>query len=218
MAVEGMLAEQLAMLRASATRYDAGDEWEAVRLATTLRVLLHDGRHAQSLLGQLGLLDSLQWLDTAIRPTDDPMVVPRTTGLTIMEVSPGALHHKPRLGAPTPLSPPFMNEFSSWWDDVVLEDSLGNEFSRSALVRTAADKEGGAHVDPDTDAAYDDLARRNSIGWVTNGGDPASNDAARASIRQIAHEVLETLKRRPVGRNDPCPCGSGKKSKHCHGR
>jgi preprotein translocase subunit SecA len=21
-----------------------------------------------------------------------------------------------------------------------------------------------------------------------------------------------------VGRNDPCPCGSGKKFKHCHGR
>ena len=23
---------------------------------------------------------------------------------------------------------------------------------------------------------------------------------------------------RKVGRNDPCPCGSGKKYKHCHGR
>jgi preprotein translocase subunit SecA len=22
----------------------------------------------------------------------------------------------------------------------------------------------------------------------------------------------------PVGRNDPCPCGSGKKYKHCHGK
>ena len=21
-----------------------------------------------------------------------------------------------------------------------------------------------------------------------------------------------------IGRNDPCPCGSGKKYKHCHGR
>ena len=33
----------------------------------------------------------------------------------------------------------------------------------------------------------------------------------------------ETTKRKPirkekVGRNDPCPCGSGKKYKHCHGR
>ncbi len=33
----------------------------------------------------------------------------------------------------------------------------------------------------------------------------------------------EETKRKPrvstkVGRNDPCPCGSGKKYKHCHGR
>ncbi len=29
----------------------------------------------------------------------------------------------------------------------------------------------------------------------------------------------EPVKRgRKVGRNDPCPCGSGKKYKHCHGR
>ncbi|MCK5388130.1 MAG: SEC-C domain-containing protein, partial [Candidatus Izimaplasma sp.] len=33
----------------------------------------------------------------------------------------------------------------------------------------------------------------------------------------------EETRRKPristkVGRNDPCPCGSGKKFKHCHGR
>ena len=36
--------------------------------------------------------------------------------------------------------------------------------------------------------------------------------------------VAEAPKKRPVrvaqkvGRNDPCPCGSGKKYKHCHGK
>ena len=37
-----------------------------------------------------------------------------------------------------------------------------------------------------------------------------------------AHEEPEEkpgLRRFPkVGRNDPCPCGSGKKYKHCHGK
>jgi hypothetical protein len=28
-------------------------------------------------------------------------------------------------------------------------------------------------------------------------------------VRKVADET--------VGRNDPCPCGSGKKYKHCHG-
>jgi preprotein translocase subunit SecA len=38
------------------------------------------------------------------------------------------------------------------------------------------------------------------------------------------HDPSENLKQEPirvepkVGRNDPCPCGSGKKYKNCHGR
>jgi len=28
----------------------------------------------------------------------------------------------------------------------------------------------------------------------------------------------EPVRRKKIGRNDPCPCGSGKKYKHCHGR
>jgi preprotein translocase subunit SecA len=30
--------------------------------------------------------------------------------------------------------------------------------------------------------------------------------------------VAEQAQGQKVGRNDPCPCGSGKKYKHCHGR
>jgi preprotein translocase subunit SecA len=43
--------------------------------------------------------------------------------------------------------------------------------------------------------------------------------------KRIAREKEETQAKRPfvreipkVGRNDPCPCGSGKKYKHCHGK
>ena len=36
--------------------------------------------------------------------------------------------------------------------------------------------------------------------------------AAMASSRSVAGAVPK------VGRNDPCPCGSGKKYKQCHGR
>nr|WP_305811744.1 SEC-C metal-binding domain-containing protein [Photobacterium leiognathi] len=28
---------------------------------------------------------------------------------------------------------------------------------------------------------------------------------------------LEPKKKRKIGRNEPCPCGSGKKYKKCHG-
>ncbi|WP_425444138.1 SEC-C metal-binding domain-containing protein [Thiomonas intermedia] len=36
-----------------------------------------------------------------------------------------------------------------------------------------------------------------------------------------ASAALATPQENPypkVGRNDPCPCGSGKKYKHCHGK
>ncbi len=45
--------------------------------------------------------------------------------------------------------------------------------------------------------------------------------AARAAAEGAGgRQVIETVKRDApkVGRNDPCPCGSGKKFKHCHGR
>ncbi|MBP5687778.1 MAG: SEC-C domain-containing protein [Muribaculaceae bacterium] len=33
-----------------------------------------------------------------------------------------------------------------------------------------------------------------------------------------AQLVADALKHKKVGRNDPCPCGSGKKYKNCHGK
>jgi len=45
------------------------------------------------------------------------------------------------------------------------------------------------------------------------------------TVFKVSIEKKEIPARRPtsvpgqkVGRNDPCPCGSGKKYKHCHGK
>ena len=46
-----------------------------------------------------------------------------------------------------------------------------------------------------------------------NGGYGADEEAAQ--VQQQAQLMREEAK---VGRNDPCPCGSGKKFKHCHGQ
>lgn len=43
------------------------------------------------------------------------------------------------------------------------------------------------------------------------GGEPS---APRKASRAAAKPVLQQGER--VGRNDPCPCGSGRKAKHCH--
>lgn len=52
--------------------------------------------------------------------------------------------------------------------------------------------------------------------------DPSKVERKRVNknIRMGAAEKQQTVKRQvpKVGRNDPCPCGSGKKYKNCHGR
>lgn len=61
------LCEQLEFLRSSSAAFDAGNEAEAKRLATTIRVLLYDAKGSQgkSLLVQLGVKDRLRYLDTS---------------------------------------------------------------------------------------------------------------------------------------------------------
>lgn len=53
----------------------------------------------------------------------------------------------------------------------------------------------------------------------TNRTEEMARKAAAAAGRR-PETVVETVKREDpkVGRNDPCPCGSGKKYKQCHGR
>ncbi|HWM43639.1 MAG TPA: preprotein translocase subunit SecA, partial [Burkholderiales bacterium] len=53
---------------------------------------------------------------------------------------------------------------------------------------------------------------------------PSSDGGVQAEPENGDVAVAEAPKKRPVrvgqkvGRNDPCPCGSGKKYKHCHGK
>jgi preprotein translocase subunit SecA len=46
--------------------------------------------------------------------------------------------------------------------------------------------------------------------------DPNQQAAAQNDTREVRREPVRAEK--TVGRNDPCPCGSGKKYKNCHGR
>ena len=49
-------------------------------------------------------------------------------------------------------------------------------------------------------------------------GENAQREAAR-NVNRPARQVTQPVKAAPkVGRNDPCPCGSGKKYKNCHGK
>ncbi|MCL4108624.1 UNVERIFIED_CONTAM: hypothetical protein GTU68_006942 [Idotea baltica] len=55
---------------------------------------------------------------------------------------------------------------------------------------------------------------------ANRGGSEGGAAAARAAAEAVSQQKQETIKREEpkVGRNDACPCGSGKKFKHCHGK
>ena len=48
--------------------------------------------------------------------------------------------------------------------------------------------------------------------------DEAQQAAAQHDTRETSQTREPVVKDKLPGRNDPCPCGSGKKFKNCHGR
>jgi len=59
-----------------------------------------------------------------------------------------------------------------------------------------------------------------AFGGATSGGESApAKGSEMVSEAMAATEKAKPVRSGPkVGRNDPCPCGSGKKFKHCHGK
>ena len=51
------------------------------------------------------------------------------------------------------------------------------------------------------------------MGYTADNLEPQQNEAASPSSKKQPIKVGKK-----VGRNDPCPCGSGKKYKLCHGK
>lgn len=207
--LEQHLAEQVSFLRVSAQAFDAGMEAEAKRLATSIRVLVHDTRTSQSLIGQLGLKESMRFTDTTIRrEVLPPGMTSWSTGtivlhsgitITQMQLGPdGGTKFAAPLDniAPEREGPPV--EFAQWWKPVILTDMQGNEFSRKSFVLALANEDGGAHVDPKLATGYAALVKANSLGRM--GAGPGQEmrpllNIALATVRQIAHELLRTLER-----------------------
>jgi len=60
--------------------------------------------------------------------------------------------------------------------------------------------------------------RRKSRRTIESGGGAAASGGAGGNGAPAEGEARPVRRHEPkVGRNDPCPCGSGKKYKKCHG-
>ena len=243
------LRDQEDFLASSVARYDAGKEHEAKRLSVSIRLLVHDTRHSRSLLSQLGVKDTLGYLDTALgeAPAGCPPLI--HSGLCTMSWTLGAEGDGPAPVSAEPVldtraelgNPP--TSFVDWWEEPVFVAADGTELTRRFFVLSVADGDGGAHVDDEArlSADYSALVVRNALGFTKGDGEGLDNSVIYASIRQVAHElvrsmegiiedpdvpsgarVLEPICRLSIrsgldpGRNESCPCGSGRKAKRCY--
>ncbi len=194
--LEKHLSEQVHFLKTSSDLVDSGSEIEFKRLATTIRILVHDTKHSHSLLGQLGMKDML-FFDTSGENSDwnkAPFF-----GLVQIRI------HIRGEGGNTDFVAPLDDRpsdcfswepFEDWWSKIVLSDpKAGYALSRKDLVLMAANWDGGAHVDGSIGVAYDTFADGQGLDFFfgdQEGMRPAA-EAHRHSVRQIAHEVLRTL-------------------------
>jgi hypothetical protein len=139
------VVEQIAALRASCASYDAGNFWEAKRIASTAYILLQDGgRNIRSLLGQLGWRDKLPYLSTADSTREGP--VPHVS-LALVRLRASQATFVPLCTDPCEWS--FFHDlpFKRWWKEPIFKSSSGKLFSRNNLVTSWRNKDGGGHYD-----------------------------------------------------------------------
>ena len=79
-----------------------------------------------------------------------------------------------------------------------------------ARIRVRSEQE-VAEAEAQERARAEAVARQMQFQHPDMGGLGADEEAADVQLQQLIASGR-------VGRNDPCPCGSGKKFKHCHGQ
>jgi preprotein translocase subunit SecA len=77
-------------------------------------------------------------------------------------------------------------------------------------IQTAAGREAGSRPARTMQSAIH--GSLGAFGGMAAGGQRPSGDRPQGDVVTVVRSYPK------VGRNDPCPCGSGKKYKHCHGR
>jgi hypothetical protein len=191
------LTEQLRFMQRSCEAFDRGAEDEAIRIATSLRIIFHKTKSSFSLVAHLGL--------------GDTKMLSTSRGYENWQ---DYLAHQIDLSSPEPIRmlPLLGHNFKElsiedWWSNepVFVQDTQG--YSRRLIVLSAANKDGGAHVDAELDRYYEVLcAGEYAIGITGNleyrgnapfpqGVTQYPKNAHLALIRQFAHETLLSVDR-----------------------
>lgn len=245
--LEQHLEDIIEALELSSKAFDEGHTGESKRLAASIRVLVHDTQYSKSLLGQLDK-KNIKFYDTSLPSNEDAnLPYNGLVGMDITPRVAKYIALLDELPPETPPNWVSFDEWwekvifinktrnKTTRKDLIL--AMANK-DGGAHVDPVLDEK---YADL---SRRNSLAWR----FSNLKGDFPLGGPENASVRQIAHEILKTLDPKmphmkfkaegtvffdsnssigginiqqeipKVGRNDPCPCGSGKKYKKCHGR
>jgi hypothetical protein len=190
------LADQCELLSNACAAFDNGSVVEFKNIAARLRLLLHDTRVSHSLLGQLGVKDRLVYTNDAMRfhPPGLNGQSQTNMGHCLTVHSAHGLIYEARVGLIN-IGRTDCLDFDSWWNETLMEGAQGYKLTRKLAVLGAANKDGGAHVDPhDLGTEYEQLSRREQWFRVLLGPpDFVQGSPVPATLRGIAYEVLTTI-------------------------
>lgn len=201
------LVEQLSFLDASCDAYDSGVRAEAKRLATTVRVLVHDTKMSTSLLKHLEAKDKMRWTDGIVHTHLKELLKYQAEGqgvatclLTTVKLGAGFLENHDLVKYVPIFEIQPLGErwapFEYWWTTPRLSDSNFHGMSRKQIVLWIANKDGGAHID-ELPPQYADISRNSSMGITLSkleGKTAADDSPLPAAMRQIAEEVRYSIR------------------------
>jgi len=187
--------DQVQHLKVTVAQFDAGQTAAYRRIAASIRILAYDTGQSQSLLKQLNLLDR-RFLSCARQLNVGNLL--SECELISLVASPGA-SQRAEWSAGLDNFPMHFVTFEEWWNTPIMTDHKSPPFSRRDIVANVANQDGGMHVDPAIDEAFQQM-RRDGFRWAN--GINVSQHPDRYALRQIAHELLKSLdpkyKRRPA--------------------
>lgn len=184
MDIREQLRRQLGFLERTCASFDAGYRDEAIRIAVCLRILFHDTRSSTSVLKHLSAKD-ISILST-VRPRDD---FDRLMGWDGIGGGFGPSGRVPKLGRSSYSS---AIPLADWWDQIIFLPAPGVFTRRRDLVLTAANKDGGAHVDAALTPEYESVIKM----WNISGPEGVPLGPAQEThfyaLRQLGYEVLNS--------------------------
>jgi hypothetical protein len=200
------LRQQLTFLERSCALYDAGAHDEALRLASTLRTLIHHTPKSTSLLVHLkaGAIDILSTARPHVSDPSEGLIASFANdlgNLTVHHVIENNVLVAKMVHVPQ-LDDCMHQEFiplSKWWTQVVANAPNGDRLTRKQFVLAAANKDGGVHVDEILPANYSSIAGPGGTGVMVSdeNGNCAPDPEVQAhyiNLRQIAYEILNSPK------------------------